>query len=347
MTEKRLSIIVPCYKVEKYLPRCIESLVSQTLDGVEAIFVNDGSPDHCLDILKIYQEYFPEIIVIIDKENEGATKARQDAIRIAQGEYIGFVDSDDYVDVRFAEELYTAAKRADADMAVCGFKRIDLLTDKVLSQEMCTPRPTFTTQADAGRIVELNGAPWNKIIKADILKNVRGLDNPPRIFDDITFQLLVCSRLKGPVTFVPKSLVNYIVRSDSIMGTISTTHVQETLEAFRLVRERYVAEAASPTMLQALDTAAFLHLGISLIFRLSYDESLDIDAQLNMHLNYLDKHFPTWRESPYITLNYARTRGGAFWKLLFARWATDLGLIPPLLALYRSVLSTFAIDIKW
>ena len=71
MAKKKLSIIVPCYKVEKYLPRCLDSLVNQTLEDIEVICINDGSPDNCLNILKDYQKKYKDKIVIIDKKNEG------------------------------------------------------------------------------------------------------------------------------------------------------------------------------------------------------------------------------------------------------------------------------------
>ena len=97
MAKKKLSIIVPCYKVEKYLPRCLDSLVNQTLEDIEVICINDGSPDNCLNILKDYQKKYKDKIVIIDKKNEGVWRGRKDGIKKATGEFIGFVDSDDYL----------------------------------------------------------------------------------------------------------------------------------------------------------------------------------------------------------------------------------------------------------
>ena len=102
--EIKVSIIVPVYKVEKYLNRSMDSLVNQTLDGVEIICINDGSPDNCLEILKEYKEKYPDKhIVIIDKKNEGVWKGRFDGIAVAKGEYIGFTDSDDYIALDYAE----------------------------------------------------------------------------------------------------------------------------------------------------------------------------------------------------------------------------------------------------
>ena len=173
----KLSVIVPCYKVEKYLPACLDSLINQTLDDIEIICINDGSPDGCIDILRSYEAANPGKVVVIDKKNEGVWRGRFDGIRIARGEYIGFVDSDDTVAPNFAEILYRSAKENDADISVCGFKRIDLDTNKVLSVEMCSPREDFVISEEPGRLIELNGAPWNKAFRSSILKSMNDLED--------------------------------------------------------------------------------------------------------------------------------------------------------------------------
>ena len=116
---KELTVVIPSYNMERYLPKCLASLIGQTLQDIEVICINDGSPDRCIDILHEWQERYPARIVIIDKENEGVWRGRMDGIAIARGEYIGFLDSDDYAEPDFAEELYNAAKAANADIAVC------------------------------------------------------------------------------------------------------------------------------------------------------------------------------------------------------------------------------------
>ena len=91
----KVSVIVPCYNVEKYLPKCLDSLVNQTLKEIEVICINDGATDNTLSILKDYEKRYKNKIVIIDKKNEGVWKGRWDGIRKAKGEYITFLDSDD------------------------------------------------------------------------------------------------------------------------------------------------------------------------------------------------------------------------------------------------------------
>lgn len=151
MNKIKVSIIVPVYKVEKYLRRSMDSLVNQTLEEIEIICINDGSPDNCLEILKEYKEKFSnKNIVIIDKKNEGVWKGRFDGIKAAKGEYIGFTDSDDYVTLDYAEKLYNAAKSSQADISVCGFYRVDVETEHIFSTEM--------TQF-AGKIIDMKMNP--------------------------------------------------------------------------------------------------------------------------------------------------------------------------------------------
>ena len=113
----KVSIIVPVYNVEKYLRECLDSLVNQTLKEIEIICINDASPDNSLKILKEYKKKNPDLIQLIDlKKNLFQGGARNRGLDVAQGEYIAFVDSDDYVDVTMCEKLYNHAKKNDLDM---------------------------------------------------------------------------------------------------------------------------------------------------------------------------------------------------------------------------------------
>lgn len=345
--EKKISIIVPCYKVEKYLPKCLDSLMNQTIDGIEVICINDGSPDHCIDILNEYRDRFPDNVVVIDKQNEGVWRGRWDGIAIARGEYIGFVDSDDYVEPNFAEVLYGSAKKYDADLSVCGFSRIDLDTGKVLSREMCVERPSFLVSEDPGRLIELNGAPWNKAFRTSILKRMRDLTCPPPVLDDLLFHWLAYAEMDGKVVFNAESCVNYMVRNDSIINSITPEKVTLGSNAFLEVKEYYRQKNVQPDMLEAIDTAAFLHLGVSMVFRLSYNRDIDLKECINQTTAFLDSQFPCWRTSKYLEKQYVNSRGGAFKKLRLVRKLYLAHLMPGFLALYRFMIDKLKIDIKW
>lgn len=114
MQDITVSVIVPIYNTGKYLKKCLDSIVSQTLSSIEIILVNDGSTDDCESICRDYLD--DERVHYIFKSNEGLAAARQDGIDVAHGEYIGFVDSDDWLDITMYEVMYTTAKQYDADV---------------------------------------------------------------------------------------------------------------------------------------------------------------------------------------------------------------------------------------
>lgn len=345
MPQKSVSIIVPCYKVEKYLPRCLESLVNQSLENIEIICINDGSPDRCIDILSDYKERYPNKIVVIDKQNEGVWRGRFDAIAIACGEYIGFVDSDDYVEPDFAEKLYSCAIRNNADIAVCGFHRVDVDTGKILNTEMTEERHAFEIEKEPERLLELNGAPWNKLFRAPIMKSLHDFSEPPKIFDDMMMHLLAYPAVKK-VAFTPHALVNYIIRNDSIMTTIDKSKIDSTYKAMLEVKQVY-QETASQQLCDFLDAAAFLHLGVSLMFRISYDKSANLKQELKLNKRYLDENFSTWNTNTIISNTNAKKNGGVLKKANLARKiyrSTFMGLA---LSIYRFMIHKLNWDIKW
>ena len=343
--KKKLSIIVPCYKVEKYLPRCLDSLVNQTLNDIEIICINDGSPDNCLNILKDYKKKFPDKIVIIDKKNEGVWKGRMDGVKKATGEFIGFVDSDDYVALDYAEKLYKNAKKKKADISVCGFDRIDLDTMKRYSREMCKPETKeIIIEQNPGALLEMNGAPWNKIYKAELLKNMYQMKNVPKVLDDMMFLQLIYINAKK-IVFIPDSLVYYMVRKDSIINTVKKELLDSTYKAMVEVRNLYKKQR--PELLDYVDANAFLHIGVSLMYRVSEDKTLNFKKALKENEQFLNSNFPNWKGTKYTKLSYVIKNKGTNFKLWIVKFCYNLGLFRLFISLYKFMIKTFGVDIKW
>ena len=343
---KKVSIIVPVYKVEKYLKRSMDSLVNQTLEDIEIICINDGSPDNCLSILKEYKEKYPDKIVIIDKKNEGVWKGRFDGIAKATGEYIGFTDSDDYIALDYAEKLYNAAKKDEADISVCGFYRVDVETEHIFSTEMTGYEgKVINMDKNPEDTLSINGALWNKLYKAEILKNMNNLKNPPRILDDMMFFLLVLLNT-NKITFINDSLYYYMVRSDSIMATIKKEQLESTEKAMLDVKKIYESEETGKRLLPVLDAMAFLHFGISLMFRISADKTSNFKEELKKNKEYLDSNFSSWKTSEYLKLSYCMKHTSNT-KVAIMRKIYKSGLFRVFLALYNFMINKLKIDIKW
>ena len=209
----KVSIIVPVYNVEKYLRKCLDSLINQTLKEIEIICVNDGSKDNSPKILEEYAKKDNRIIVI-NQENAGLSVARNSGIDIAKGEYIGFVDSDDWVDLDFFEKLYYSATSNDTDIAVGGIIRVtgikkkkflnfekETLTDNAnLKFELCdVPEKSYVT---------------NKIYKTQKLKEINLKFEEGRIFEDCIFTPQALFYL-GKIVTVPNIYYYYLRRGNS------------------------------------------------------------------------------------------------------------------------------------
>ena len=155
----KLSIIVPVYNTFQYLPRCLDSLVKQNLNDYEIIIVNDGSPDNSQDIIDEYVKRYDNIKAY-KKENGGLSDARNYGIAKASGEYIAFVDSDDYVANNMYELMYNKAKEKDYDMVVCDLNYV--YPDKIIRVSSSVGNDTNDIKKT---MINIYPAAWNKIYK--------------------------------------------------------------------------------------------------------------------------------------------------------------------------------------
>ncbi len=166
----KISVIIPVHNVERYLEKCLDSLVNQTLSDIEIICINNNSSDASIQILDEYVKNDARIIV--DNESaQGAAFARNKGMEIAEGEYIGFVDADDWIDNNYYEELYNSAQRTNSDVAATSSV---LLTNEkgscLASKPMGLKAPLLTTVGEKARCIIETGATWNKIYKATFLR---------------------------------------------------------------------------------------------------------------------------------------------------------------------------------
>ena len=118
-----ISVIVPVYNVEKYLPQCLNSIINQTYKNIEVVLVDDGSTDDSGNICEEYKKN-DERIIVVHQKNSGLSAARNVGIEISTGEYITFIDSDDYISPDYIENLYSALEQYSADIAICDLKKV-------------------------------------------------------------------------------------------------------------------------------------------------------------------------------------------------------------------------------
>lgn len=207
-----VSILIPVYKVEQYLEECLDSLVNQTLKDIEIVCVNDGSPDGSAKILERYKELDPRI-VIVNKENGGLPSARNAGLDVARGKYVGFVDSDDYVEPNMFERLYETAEKENSEIVICGAKIFPLnpQPSNWLYEVLSPPDKTYREFSPELIFSEPSSRPfiWRTFIKRDLIeRNHLRLQEDILVGEDNAFQFRIYPLAKG-VTLISDKLYDY------------------------------------------------------------------------------------------------------------------------------------------
>lgn len=232
------------YGVEKYLNQCIESLVNQTYKNIEIILVDDGSKDRCPEIIDDWLGKDKRIRTI-HKKNGGQSSARNVGMDLAEGQYITFVDSDDWVEPDYCEKLYRAANMYEADIAVASFKR--MIGDKEYPADFFIPSENVYYPCSIDHAVkyflEYSVAVWGKMYKAEVLKDIRFPEG--RLAEEYAFQLKTLMRSKL-VVFCNAHLYSYRIRMDSAAHSIKPKYlldcVQALDEAYWMCKEHFYFE---------------------------------------------------------------------------------------------------------
>lgn len=210
----KVTVVVPVYNVEKYLIRCIESLINQTLKEIEIILVNDGSKDKSGKICEKYALKYKNIKVI-HQLNKGLSGARNTGIKIAQGEYVGFVDSDDYVEKDMFELLYTQAKRNECEISCCGTKIIyengvEKIITKQSGEKIFSTKEALDNYFFSDSIDVISG---NKIYKKELFNKI--LFPEGKIYEDMA-TIYKYIKNSNKIYFNSLAKYNYCKRENSI-----------------------------------------------------------------------------------------------------------------------------------
>lgn len=202
-----VSVVIPVYNSEKYLKKCIDSLLEQTLKNFEIVIVNDGSQDGSQEIIQSYMENYPGMFKVLTTENGGQGRARNLGIQMTTGEYISFVDSDDYVSAEMLQEMYNKAKSENADLVTCNYSYVD---EKGKEKLMIPKVPK--NQRDM--FIDPDVSPCNKIYRGRILRN-SGVKFPEGYFyEDTAYYFMLIPYMKN-ISTVQKSFYYYVLHGDS------------------------------------------------------------------------------------------------------------------------------------
>ena len=227
MLNPLISVIVPVYKVEQYLRRCIDSIIAQTYDNFEIIIIDDGSPDNCPQICDSYKEKHPRTIVIHQK-NQGLSAARNKGIDTAHGDYITFIDSDDWISTEYLSELYSSIKETSSDIAIVNHKQVTDFPIKT-PENKCAIKQ-FSRQEALFELIAKQNQPFviscGKLYRKELFNDIR-FPTGKCHEDEFTSHLLINKASK--IVYSNRTLYFYYQRTDSIT---QGNHILDVIEAF-------------------------------------------------------------------------------------------------------------------
>jgi len=319
---KKVSVIVPVYNVEKYLSRCLESLVNQTIKDIEVLVVNNKSTDDSQKIIDEYQKKYPDIVKPFQEEVPGAANARNKALEHASGEFIGFVDSDDYIEETMYEEMYNKAKEMDSDIVCSGYYRV--IEDKKYTKMKFGNKRIKQEEVFDKNIYEQNllfdEVPylWNKIFKSSIIKeeNIK-FDNELRIYEDLLFTYQAFSKAKK-ISRVDKPFYYYIIQRE---GSLTQTLTEKRFDIFKVtekLNDYYKKTGKYDELKEVLLYIILKHIYVILEKKTKNSEKKLKRKYINQVFEFLNKEFPNWKENMYFELQRKPVKkytSKLYWKL--------------------------------
>lgn len=229
-----ITVIVPVYNVEKYLEDCIKSIINQTYANIEIILVDDGSTDGSLNICKQYATEDSRI-TIIQQENYGVSCARNKGIEIAKGNYITFVDSDDWIETEFVETLYNETKEKEADVVICGYNRVIGENKEKIHFE--GKKHDFNSNDYFIKVLNPQtgfGFCHMKLIKRKCIDKVR-FDEGLTVGEDALFNMEIAKNINKAI-LIEKRLYNYRINENSVVKKFDNNYAQKYLRFIQKIQ---------------------------------------------------------------------------------------------------------------
>lgn len=274
----KISIVVPCYNVEKQIKRCIDSIKKQTYKEFEVLLVDDGSKDKTKEIIK-KEINDDKRFKYFYKKNGGVSSARNYGIEKSTGNLLCFIDSDDYVEKDYLEELYKALIDNDADISMCSFLRV------------YENKTSYNEIKDGFNNLIKHPAPWNKLCKASLFKD-NNLKYPlNKWYEDLELFTKVFM-LSNKISIVNKSLYNYVENSSSIMHTYDDRIFQiyeiiDNIESFAKEKKLYNKYKSN------IEFINVYHILVGTIYRASFREDFTKDSIIDI-VKHVEEKYPEW-----------------------------------------------------
>ncbi len=310
---KKVSVIVPVYNSEKFLHKCLDSLVNQTIKEIEIILIDDGSTDSSLDIIKTYSQRYPTKIKYESKTNGGQGIARNLGIDLSSAEYIGFLDSDDYVDINMFEKMYNIAESKNADYVECDYKYLNEIED---DQQVLTKYCKIKKRKNKRALFfDPLVSPWNKIYRADIIKRNSITFTEGHIYEDTAFYLKAIPFIQK-IEYINDEFVRHLFWPTSTMNINREKKISDIFRVLEDAIDFYRTNNIINDYYDELEyfcTKILLFSSLGRIVKIKDDR---IREQISSEtLNFLSKYFPTYKTNVYLKKSFK----GIYVKLLNSR----------------------------
>jgi glycosyltransferase involved in cell wall biosynthesis len=290
----RISAIVPVYNVSKYLRQCVDSILAQELDDLELILVNDKSPDP-IDhrICKEYSEKYENVKYIIHKKNKNLGGARNSGLKVARGEYISFIDSDDWIDKKMYIEMYRVAKKYNASIVNCGMMR-EYQNGKPSSELNANKEGKIVVwenlldeflKARAGIVKQqFPSSACNKLYKREFLIKNGLLFQEGYFFEETMYSIETFSNAEKMI-LVPQSFYHWRIREGSISTTVTHKHISSIFYVYRYTKDLLLNKGLYSKERKILVEKFFYNLMFKLYLSNNIEESVDYISLISENLS--------------------------------------------------------------
>lgn len=298
MKSFKVSIILPVYNVEKYLSACLDSLLAQTLEEIEIVAVNDGSTDGSLQILQAYQSLNPEKLFIFSTENHGVSRARNYGFAHSHGEYVWFVDSDDFVEPDACRLLYEKATADGNDLVLFRYYNVDSETGVRKEYIASCHNQNFRVADKPYELPAISPYPWIKFIHRDLFN---GLCFPEGIrFEDLPVAYLLAVKARS-IGYVDQCFYNYRKNVGFLSRlTPSTLHIRNAIIFMKEEMEKLGLFEQYQTELDFIAVRHFFYRFWKLLTNYETDQK-ELKLQLiNELFDYMESNIPDWESNHYV-----------------------------------------------
>lgn len=292
----KVSVIVPVYNVEQYLDKCLNSLVKQTLSEIEYIIVNDGTNDNSQTIIDKFVSKYPDRFFSYIKENGGLSSARNYGLRRCNGEYVAFLDSDDYVETTMYEALYRKAKEGDFDLVVCDFNEI---RDNKICPCSCHLHADIVGK-DKIKEAMINYYPsaWNKIYKRSFLNETNILFKEGVWFEDVEFAYRLLPYVNS-IGVVHKHFYQYLIRKGSITSK-NDLRIYHYIENWNGVIEFYKSNDMLDEYYSIIEYCYVRYLFATFIKTAAKFDKKEFSNAVEQAIFNVNEKFPNYKTNKYI-----------------------------------------------